>query len=124
MVPICEINVSLENTPAIYNTKSRIINNHFELENLLMQYLKNPIFICTDSQRTLKVPSNHIFSSKLTRDCLQNLITLEIHNNVKLLWTSGHKRITVMKEPTYWLRDNVQNRMRQNHKKIKRTSGV
>src|ERR1700744_5248789 len=56
--------------------------------------LKNQnIFICTDSQASLKALDSHCFTSCLTTDCLKAAKNIALDNNVNLIWVPAHKGI-------------------------------
>lgn len=51
------------------------------------------IYICTDSQASLKALNSHCFTSNLAIECFKELSRLTQNNEVTLIWVPGHNDI-------------------------------
>lgn len=55
--------------------------------------MEKTIYICSDSQASLKALSSYCFSSKLTIECLNSINNLTRNNTVHLIWVPGHSDV-------------------------------
>ena len=90
--PRVDITVALGKHATVYQAEIYAIQACVQ-KNLAKGYHNQTIHILSDSQAALKALNSYRFTSKITLECLNDLISLARKNKVELLWVPGHTGI-------------------------------